>query len=152
MLVSVYIVIFVLGLAIAICSSIHYLVIRHRDRSEEVKEVVDVLKARERGVDAPMPDHSVFYRGTLPTALFASFAIDGLVGLISGSFVLQDVVLRAAMNTIAAGGVQYAVTQLGHDKTSAVWPNSPWLCWLLASALGLLGGVAEATSPGSLTR
>lgn len=152
MLASVYIVIFMLGLAIAIGSSIHYLVVRNRDRSHEVSEVIEVLKGRERGADVPMPDHSVFYRGTLPTALFASFVSDGLVGLFSGSFVLQDVVLRAAMNTIAAGGVQYAVTQLRHDKTSAAWPNSPWLCWLLASALGLLGGVAEATSPGSLTQ
>jgi hypothetical protein len=86
----------------------------------------------------------------LPTALFAAFAVDGAVSMITGTFDTRAVVERAAMATFVAGGVQYVVTALRRDRRPGVWPNSPWLAWAVAAALGLLGGLAEASDPGVL--
>lgn len=137
------------GAVLGVLAMYHYTVTTWWNARRDRQALVAALRARVRGADVPLPDRRVFCQGTLPGALVAAFLFDGLVCLIAGPFALEGVVRRAAMVTLAAGGAQYAVTQGRRDRTPRSWPNSPWLCWLVAAVLGLLGGVAEVTSPGS---
>lgn len=151
MLVALYVVVSFVGLAIAVASSIHYIVIRRKDRAAEGKALADAMKARERGVDTPLPDRSVFWPGTLAIAFFTAFVIDGLISFTAGTFAIRDVAQRAMVSMVAAGGVQYTITAIRKDNARLMWPNSPWAALVVAGIMGALGGAAEASSPGAVT-
>ena len=147
MLDKAYFFLIMAGLAIVVASTVHYLVIRNRDRTAEVQELVDTLKAREQGSVEPLPEHGVLYRGTLSGALSLAFICDSIVSFVAGTFALRGVAERSVMDMLAAGGVQYAVTQMRRDRTPLTWPNSPWLALAVAGALGLPVSILLSYAP-----
>lgn len=147
MLIQVYDALLMAGVVIGILALFHHTGTSWWNAQRDGQALAEAVEARARGADMPLLNRRVFYRGTLPGSLFVALLLDRLVCLIAGSFALEDVVRRAAMVTLVAGGAQYAVTQGRCDRTPLRWPNSFWLCWLVAAVLGLLGSIAEVTSP-----
>jgi hypothetical protein len=145
--VIVYAALLLIGIAAIAIAVSHYVVVAWRNREADGRALAQVLKARRRGVMEPLPDTSRgLDLGLLLSAFGFAFVCDALVSAMAGAFTLRGVGGRAVAAAMAAVGVHYMLTQIGRVQRRLAWSRSPWLCWLVAVALGLLGGAAAVAS------
>lgn len=147
-IVNVYAAMLSIGVAAAAVAVSHYVVVAWRNREADGRALAGVLEARRRGVMEPLPDSSRgLDLGLLLSAFGFAFACDALVSATGGAFTLRGVGGRAVAAALVAVAVHYVLARVGRVQRRPAWSRSQWLCWLVAVALGLLGGAAAMASP-----
>ncbi|MGK4007147.1 hypothetical protein WMF31_31280 [Sorangium sp. So ce1036] len=147
-IVIVYAAMLLLGVAAVAVSVSHYVVVAWRNREADARALAGALEARRDGGVAPLPDRSRgLDLGLLLSAFGFAFACDALASAVGGAFTLRGAGGRAVAAAFVAVGAHYVLARVGRVQRRPAWSRSPWLCWLVAVALGLLGGAAAVTSP-----
>ncbi|MGK3966263.1 hypothetical protein WMF38_19020 [Sorangium sp. So ce118] len=146
--VIVYAVMLLIGIVAFAVAVSHHVVVAWRNREADGRALAGALEARRRGVMASLPDaRRGLDLGLLLSAFGFAFVCDALLSATGGAFTLRGAGGRAVAAAMGAVGVHYVLAQVGRVQRRPAWCRSQWSCWLVAVALGLLGGAAAMASP-----